>query len=140
MLEAKFGLASQPEPAKDHGAINKAARRRAQETTDILVRQLWEAGIHVPDRCREVRFHPERKWKFDVAWVHWMVAVEIQGTGNHRTIKGFKRDCEKFSAAFALGWSVVPVTHRMVRTGEAARLIVQGLSKRGFTDDDRSEA
>lgn len=135
LLEAKCGLTVSASPplidTSRNSEIVKASQRRARETTDILVMQLGSLDILVTDKHREYRFHPTIGWKFDIAWPHWMVAVEIQGTGNHRTMKGFRRDCEKFSNAFALGWTVVPVTHSMVRSGVAVSLVAQGLVARG---------
>lgn len=56
---------------------------------------------------REYRFHPVRKWRFDMAWPTEMVAVEIEGRGRHQTLMGERRDMEKYRAATLLGWRVL---------------------------------
>ena len=68
---------------------------------------------------REYRFHPERKWKFDFAFVLHKLAVEVEGIGRHQTISGFKADCEKYNAAALLGWTVLRYTTDMVLRGNA---------------------
>ena len=60
---------------------------------------------------REYRFHPTRRWRFDVAFVEQKVAVEMEGgvwtRGRHTRPKGYKRDMEKYNAAAKLGWIVL---------------------------------
>jgi very-short-patch-repair endonuclease len=56
---------------------------------------------------REFKFHPERRWKFDFAWPAIKLAVEIEGQGRHQTFVGFRRDCDKYNAALAMGWRVL---------------------------------
>jgi len=56
---------------------------------------------------RELKFHPERRWKFDFAWPELKLAVEIEGQGRHQTFVGFRRDCDKYNAALAMGWRVL---------------------------------
>jgi len=70
------------------------------------------------DAVAEHRFHPKRRWRFDVAIPEMMVAIEIEGGvftgGRHTRGKGYTRDCEKYNAATVLGWNVlryVPTSH-----------------------------
>jgi len=64
---------------------------------------------------RELKFHPERKWRFDFAWPKHRIALEVEGgvysRGRHLTPKGFIADCEKYNAAARMGWRVfrIPV-------------------------------
>lgn len=71
----------------------------------------------------EVRFHPDRKWRFDFADARYGIAVEIEGgtwsKGRHTTGKGFRDDCEKYNAAAEYGWRVFRYTTDMVKSGEA---------------------
>jgi hypothetical protein len=62
-------------------------------------------GILAP--AREYKFHPDRRWRFDFAWPDLKLAVEIEGQGRHQTFIGFRRDCDKYNAALALGWRVL---------------------------------
>ena len=71
---------------------------------------------NVPMPAREYRFHPERKWRFDFAWldVEPPLAVEIDGgqwmKSGHSTGTGKQRDNEKSNAAQLLGWTVLRYT------------------------------
>jgi very-short-patch-repair endonuclease len=59
----------------------------------------------------EYRFHAIRRWKFDVAWPGYKVAVELEGgiwtRGRHTRGKGYRRDMEKYNAAAKTGWAVL---------------------------------
>ena len=69
-----------------------------------------------PLPIREYVFHPDRKWRFDFAWPHKKVALEVEGgiyggkktsgKSRHTTIGGFEKDCLKYAAAAQLGWRV----------------------------------
>ena len=71
-----------------------------------------------PEPEREYRFHPVRRWRFDFAWEASKVAVECEGgvwvRGRHVRGSGFRKDCEKYNAATALGWRVFRVTPGML--------------------------
>jgi very-short-patch-repair endonuclease len=58
----------------------------------------------------EYRFHPKRRWRFDLAIPELKIAVEIEGgtwiQGRHTRAKGYQRDMEKYNAAQMLGWKV----------------------------------
>jgi very-short-patch-repair endonuclease len=60
----------------------------------------------------EYKFHVERKWRFDWAAPAIKLAIEFEGgifnpNGDHRSVKGIKRDVEKYNAAAAMGWRVI---------------------------------
>lgn len=88
------------------------------------------AAVLVANYCRtrgypepeaEFRFHPVRKWRFDLAWPAEFIAVEFQGgawvRGRHTRGAGFTADCEKLSVAAVLGWRVLPVVYAQVDDG-----------------------
>lgn len=64
---------------------------------------------------------PERRWRFDVAFVEAKVAVEIHGStwtqGRHTRGGGFEADREKMGAAQAMGWRVFEITYRQLAKG-----------------------
>lgn len=64
----------------------------------------------VPEFVTEHLFHPERKWRFDFAWLIQKIALEVEGGiwigGGHNRGKGFAKDIEKYNAATLLGWRV----------------------------------
>lgn len=98
---------------------------------DLLFFQITSAGLPVPER--ELRFHPNRKWRFDFAWPEHALAAEVEGGswsgGRHTTGKGFEADCEKYSVAAALGWRVVRATTSQVKSGEALTWVIGALGR-----------
>jgi very-short-patch-repair endonuclease len=72
---------------------------------------------------RELKFSSDRKWRFDYAWPHLGVAVELEGGtwigGAHTRGPRFESDCQKYNRATIEGWSVLRFTTNMVRHGEA---------------------
>lgn len=76
-----------------------------------------------PEPVAEHEFHPERRWRFDIAWpdAPIKVAIEIEGGtwahGRHNRPAGYEADCEKYNAAVALGWRILRVTYRQLAKG-----------------------
>jgi hypothetical protein len=74
----------------------------------------------------EFKFHPDRRWRFDVAWPDRRVAFEIEGgiwlqtksgrSAGHAHPDRFIRDIDKYNTAAALGWRVFRVTPDMIRS------------------------
>ena len=95
-------------------------------------------AVGLPLGEREYRFHPSRRWRFDVAWPDQMVALEIDGGtwiyGRHSTGTGFERDSEKMSEAAVLGWRVLRVTPAMIRSGMALGFVERILRPSGLKD------
>jgi len=102
---------------------------------DRLVGQL--ALLDLPSLVREHRFHPVRRWRFDLAWPDLHVACEVEGGtwsgGRHTRGKGFEGDCEKLNAAAILGWLVVRVTAAMISDGRAIHVISEAIAARSTT-------
>jgi very-short-patch-repair endonuclease len=67
---------------------------------------------------RNYRIIPGRKLEWDFAWVGAKFAVEVQGAV-HRIEAKFHTDAEKMALALLAGWTVLPVTGRHVRSGQA---------------------
>lgn len=90
---------------------------------EYLARSLAETR-GLPVFVRELRFHDERRWRFDFAFPEQRVAVEIDGRGRHQTVDGVRKDCEKMNEAARLGWRVLrfPATDRL-KAREWARFI-----------------
>lgn len=79
---------------------------------------LYWRGCGGPSLIRELRFHEERRWRFDFAHLDSRTAFELQGgiwtMGRHSRGIGMVRDCEKSIAAALCGWLVVPMTERNI--------------------------
>lgn len=77
--------------------------------------------------CREYRFHPERKWRFDYAWPNLKIAVEYDGimhrTVGHNSLAGILRDSEKINEAQRIGWRVFRANAKNVEDGTFFTLI-----------------
>lgn len=84
------------------------------QSTDQRVFLAYCAQMGLPEPQPEWRFAPDRRWRFDWAWIGAKVALEIEGgvftKGRHTRGAGFVRDMEKYNAATLLGWSVYRVT------------------------------
>lgn len=112
--------------------IEVYAQKLSPEKRNVLLRQLHDlkggglpsAGSHleemfvlqmrlfgIPTPVRELEFHPDRRWRFDFAWPHLKIAVEIEGgvsspRGRHTQLDGFVKDAEKYAIATEMGWRV----------------------------------
>lgn len=94
----------------------------------LLIWQCEAQGLHP---VKEYRFHPERRWRFDVAFPEQRVAVEIDGAvwtqGRHTRGSGYIADCEKKAEAAILGWRVICVPTQWVTGGAALGYIERAL-------------
>jgi len=118
---------------------------------------LIQAGLPTPET--EYRFHPTRRWRFDMAFPDEKVALEVEGGiysrpvkcnhchqqvtkmtksgrnviiregGRHATGKGIEGDAEKYNEAAILGWKVLRFTSRMIEDGRAIETICKAFGK-----------
>jgi very-short-patch-repair endonuclease len=81
----------------------------------------------LPEPTPEHRFHPERRWRFDYAWLDAKIALEVEGGiwtgGRHTSPKGFEADIEKYNAAACLGWRVLRTTPKNLLTLRTAQAV-----------------
>ena len=86
-----------------------------------------ETGIPKPEL--EYRFHPTRKWRFDLAFIKEKLAVEIEGAvlimGRHNRGAGFVKDMEKYNEATYLGWHIARFTPADVKSGKALAYLIK---------------
>ena len=103
------------------------AKRTALE--DRLLSDIRKLGLPVPER--EYRFHPDRRWRFDICYPDHKLGIECEGGtfsgGRHVRGAGFAEDCVKYNWASLLGYTVLRYTGAMIRSGEAAREIAAAL-------------
>ena len=80
---------------------------------------------------RELQFHPDRKWRFDFAFVPEKLAVEIEGGlfvgGGHSRGKGYESNLEKYNQAVLMGWRVLRYSTDMVMRGDAINEVLIAL-------------
>ena len=107
-----------------------------------VVRAVWRAA-GIPEPFPEFTFHHDRAWRFDFAWPHAMVALEVEGGvfghgkpcpvchrkpgGAHSSIQNILRDLEKYSEAACLGWRII-----RVQPDHLLGLLTVGLIKRAL--------
>jgi len=91
--------------------------------------QIKATGL--PEPVPEHRWHPERRWRFDLAWVDRKIAVEVEGgtwaRGRHTSGVGFRNDAEKYNEAALWGWTVLRVTGDQIKSGQAIAWIERAL-------------
>jgi len=85
----------------------------------------------------EFLFHPQRRWRLDFAWLAEKVAVEVHGgiwtengSGRHATGAEPQSDREKMNEAQLLGWIVLEVTERHIKSGLALCWLEAALNER----------
>ncbi len=91
------------------------------------------AMVGLPTPTAEWRFHSARRWRWDLAWIAELLAVEVDGGihsgGRHTRGKGWEGDVRKIEAGRALGWQVIRVSPGMVRSGEALQFVERALKE-----------
>lgn len=85
----------------------------------ILLAEIKAEGLPAPEL--EVRFHPIRKWRFDLGWARHKIGMEIHGGvythGHHTRGRGFEDDREKMNEAQLQGWRVFEYSSGQVKQG-----------------------
>lgn len=91
--------------------LTPAQKLRAAKTA--LFRRTFDAWCRthgLPEPVYEWRFCIDRRWRFDVAFLATLCAIEVHGAvyrgGHHTRGKGFLDDREKMATAQRLGWTV----------------------------------
>lgn len=119
-----------PHAAEYQRLVKQSLRTKWEDRFRTLIK-----GLGAPEWREQYQFHPDRKWRFDFAWPHRLIAFEMEGAiwmrggGGHSHPLGIEKDIEKYNAAALRGWAVIRITDKMipVRTlfqAEAAQLVV----------------
>lgn len=113
-------VATHPAPSKPM----PGRHARGDAVCDALAESMRLAGI--PSVEREFKFHPVRRWRFDIVARAHSLAVEVDGgafTGGHSRGAAYAKECQKFNEAVLCGWRVLRVTPGMVKDGTALALV-----------------
>ena len=115
-------LATSPKPKRHNDG---------KATHNLLLAQIKLAKL--PEPVCEYKFHPTRRWRFDLCWADKKLAVEIDGgnrmatmhKGNPVAIGRHTKDAdlEKLNEAAALSYRVLRFSPAMVRSGAAIAVI-----------------
>jgi len=85
----------------------------------------------IPDPCFEYRFHETRKWRFDLAWPDYKLALEVQGgiftRGRHVRGAAVLKEWEKLNTAAAMGWRVMYCQPQDLCMHETAAMLIAGM-------------
>jgi very-short-patch-repair endonuclease len=103
----------------------KPKRRPPTDGSALLAFQL--AAVPIRGCVLQHRWHPVRKWRFDLAWPERKLAVEVDGglyiRGAHSRGADREADMEKDAEAMCLGWRVLRVSPRHVKDLRALQWI-----------------
>ena len=92
-----------------------------------------EVGLPAP--TFEHTFAPPRKWRFDIAWPAWGVALEVEGGvftgGRHSRGAGMVKDMEKYNTAAIHGWTVLRCMPTTLCMNETVTMVDAALKMRG---------
>jgi very-short-patch-repair endonuclease len=98
-----------------------------QQRVEHLLRAALFKRLGRRARC-EFRFHPRRRWRFDLCFASEKVAVEIDGN-RHLKHKQARSDHEKRNAAIENGWRVLTYPASSVLTKCRLPLIVEQIAR-----------
>lgn len=94
----------------------------------------------LPDPVFELRFHPVRRWRFDLAWPAHKVALEVQGgifsNGRHTRGAALIKEWEKLNTAAAMGWRVIYCQPSDLCMDKTVAMIREVL---GFAEDENKQ-
>jgi hypothetical protein len=97
--------------------------------TKIVTAFFADSGI--PEPKFEYRFHPERKWRFDICWPMAGLALEVDGgiwiQGGHNRGAQMLKTWEKENEAICSGYRILRCQPKDVCTTETAKLIKRAL-------------
>ena len=147
MARQKSELSTRTQRAKSI-PVEKPKRLKKTDWASHLLQQIINSNaitipmidnhtiIEIPER--EYRFHPTRRWRFDLAFVKSKVAIEIEGgiwiMGRHNRGLGMIKDMEKYNEAMYYGSYMARFTPKMVKDGSAMQFL-----NRYFRGDNQIE-
>jgi len=111
------------EPRQFHSPI----KPRVNEWEEALYRQIVAAELPKPERQYPFAKSVGRQYRADFAFLDERLIVEVNGGafigGRHVRGAGYENDLERNAIATALGFKVMGVTPRHIRSGFALRWI-----------------
>ena len=103
-----------------------------KNTLSANFEKAWQA-LGGPLLDAEVRFHPQRRWRFDYCHIDTKTAIELEGgiysNGRHTRASGYQKDCEKYNAAQVLGYTVFRLATGMI-TPDNIQPIIKHIAER----------
>jgi hypothetical protein len=120
-------------PKRKYKRNRKVTPRKTDPDTNKF--RLYCKANGVPMPTTEHAFAaPERRWRFDYAWIEERVALECEGAvwsgGRHTRGSGYLKDMEKYNAAALRGWLLIRATPKTLCTEETIAMVRQALNQR----------
>jgi very-short-patch-repair endonuclease len=133
------GVESEVKPVKRKKPTDaqKAVREAQSKDSAVLFSRAWEQLSRRDPFIKlvpEYAFHPRIGWRFDFAFLPWMLAIEVDGGqwkpggGRH----GGDGDKEKMNQASILGWRVMHFSPKQLRDDplKCVRLVESALGRK----------
>ncbi len=118
--------------AQNASPLQRQLAREHRESLELdLLAQIKLAGLPEPER--EARWHPARRWRFDMLWRDRMIAAEVEGGtwlaggGRHNRGRGYEEDCAKYNEAMLMGYRVLRFTRDAIEDGSAVATLERAL-------------
>jgi hypothetical protein len=94
----------------------------------------------LPAPVYELQFHDTRKWRFDLSWPEYGVALEVEGLGGgrHQRTAGFLADIDKYNEAALLRWTVLRTINKELCMLDTVRMVAAALRMRGWDTTERT--
>lgn len=106
-------------PVSGDQSVTLRRSRPRINAVKVLIAEIVQHKLPMP--VEEHRFHPVRKWRFDLAFPEHKVAIEVHGAvfsgGRHTRGMGFENDREKNNEAQIMGWTVLEYSTGQVLDG-----------------------
>lgn len=113
---AKLGI-TRAELQKEPAGESQIPTSQAKYTRDYAGEIQGALGLLGIESVREYRFHPSRKFRFDLAIPDLKIAIEFEGLvfgkgekSRHTQSAGYAKDCKKYNLAVLCGWRVLRYT------------------------------
>lgn len=119
-------------------ALLRAQREALENTFAGQVKQRQMAMEHpwsqVLPPSRQFSFLPSRQWRYDFAWPEMAFLLDIDGgtysRGAHARGPGIENDREKDAHAIVMGWTVLRVTAKQVKSQRAVEWVGKVLAQK----------
>lgn len=104
-----------------------AKKKKDEMPLKILTQLCRDFKVSLP--VAEHKFHSQRGWMFDYAWINEKVALEVEGGiwrkggGAHSRPANIMRDIEKYNSATMLGWRIVRCTPQTLFKSETIEMV-----------------
>jgi len=113
---------------------------------------VYYRDMGLPPPVFEYRFHDTRKWRLDISWPEYLIALEVQGgifiQGRHSRGAAMLKEWEKLNELACMGWRVMycqpkdvcseAMTEKLREALGQSKMVMRALKQvRGELNNDR---